>query len=47
MVLRAEDLAALPRPVHFFFTAVLAAAFDVAFCLAIFLASPDRSMGAA
>src|SRR5437879_3335588 len=35
MVLRAEDLAAAPRPLHLFFTAVLAAAFDVAFCLAI------------
>src|SRR3954451_23895797 len=35
MVFRADDLAAAPRPVHFFFTAVLAAAFDVAFCLAI------------
>src|SRR5882762_3272907 len=47
MVLRAEDLAVVPRPVHFFFTAVLAAAFDVAFCLAIFLASPDRLIGGA
>ncbi len=36
MVLRDEDLAALLWPAHFFFTAVLAAALDVAFCLAIF-----------
>src|SRR5713101_7404125 len=39
MVLRDEDLAAVLWPAHFFFTAVLAAALDVAFCLAIFVSS--------
>jgi hypothetical protein len=45
MVLRDEDLVVVPSPAHFFFTAVLAAALEVAFCLAIFCALPDRSMG--
>src|SRR6478752_177290 len=35
MVLRADDLAVVLWPAHFFFTAVLAAALEVAFCLAI------------
>src|ERR1700716_2533820 len=42
MVLRDEDLVDVPSPAHFFFTAVLAAALEVAFCLAIFCALPDR-----
>src|SRR5882757_5551317 len=35
MVLRAAGLAVLLSPVHFFFTAVLAAGLDAAFCFAI------------
>src|SRR5882757_8667032 len=42
MVLRAVDLTAPLSPVHFFLTAVLAAALEVAFCLAI-AGLPDRA----
>ena len=35
MVLRAEDLVVALWPAHFFYTAVLAAALEVAFCLAM------------